>query len=176
MTEDGSKQLVNDRVMGRIMPYFIQKKGYYSGTVETTYYARLSESTLNIYLKGFVENCQNQYPFSDFCQLQARGSVERQNRANIKKFIAKHDSVYVYGAGQIAEDISKYSHEYKAYIVSDGQKKPHEFHNKKVWYLSEVVLDENDGIIVAMDQKHSMEVLPNLERLGYAKNIMTLKR
>lgn len=175
MVNEEVRLFSNDELLCMTLPYYIQEKGFYSGTVETAYFARLYESTLCIYLKGLVKSCKHRYTFSDFCQLREKEKIEELNRREIKKFLAEHKNVYVYGAGNIAEDISRYSQKYYAYVVSDGQEKPEQFHGRKVRYLSEISLHKDDGIIIALDRKHSLEVLPILEQMGYGDKILRLK-
>lgn len=100
--------------------------------------------------------------------------VQRMKMAEVIEFCRRYDHVYLYGTGGCAEIFYKYLFEAGIYIqaaiVSDGEIK-REFHGKKVYFFSELSLDENrDCIVVTPFETTSRGIIAMLKQNGYENN------
>lgn len=100
--------------------------------------------------------------------------VQRMKMAEVIEFCRRYDHVYLYGTGGCSEIFYKYLFEAGIYIhaaiISDGEIK-REFHGKRVYYLSELSLDENrDCIVVTPFEPTARKIIAMLKQNGYENN------
>jgi rhamnosyltransferase len=142
--------------------YLAQDRGYYSGVVESEEYAALNEINQGIYLRELVNQVTEQYggcrTFLDMKKYIFSGAIDR--------FCMKYKEIYIYGIGQMTRNYRQYICNVSGYIVSDGQNNPGEFNQQKVYFLSEIPVREDVGIVVCLDKKFQAQVIPALEQRG----------
>lgn len=142
--------------------YFAQHMGYYSGIVESAEYASMNEVNMQHYLKQITSqvrrNCGNFKLFSEMQDSIFSGAMQ--------KFCSKYSRILIYGAGEMAERKRDLLPNVEAYIVSDGQMKPDSLGGKPVRYLSEITPSDDCGIIICLNEKNQMQVIPLLEKQG----------
>lgn len=142
--------------------YIAQGKGYFSGIVESKSYAQMNEINKQYYLDAICSQIREQFGmFQNFGELQQVLS----ERAVID-YCQRHEKVYVYGTGKVAEKYSLIIPNIEAYVVSDGQNKLQEFQSKKVLYFSEIRNNANLGLVICLDKKNQAQVVPNLLDAG----------
>ena len=97
----------------------------------------------------------------------------------IKRFSAKYENIYIYGAGEFAKDIARGMNQYKipfvSFIISDDQNKEKwSFNGKyKVEYLSNIVGSTNNiGVIICIGEKNQKEVVNVLEKKKFTNYIL----
>ncbi len=149
-----------------IWVYLAQSQGYLSGTVESVNYAKMNEINKQYYLDAVCAQIRDQFGcFSNFAALQ-----KLLSKKAVIEYCQKHEGVYVYGTGKIAEEYSPIMPNIKAYVVSDSQKKLKVFLQKKVFYLSEVETDRDNcqiGLVICLDNKNQAQVLPQILERGF---------
>jgi hypothetical protein len=96
-----------------------------------------------------------------------------RDRKYVVNFCSKYNRIYLYGAGKTAELFYSYLNEEEiplyGVIVSDGQEK-HDFHNLPIFNFSECQIQEDDGIILAMNSANRKTIIPKLVEKGLKKN------
>lgn len=142
--------------------YFAQDKGYYSGIVESVEYASMNEVNLQYYINQITSQISRQYGgFNRFYEMK-----EELLFAALDVFCRKYPRVLVYGVGEVAKNYRKFLPNIEAYIVSDGQKKMRELDGISVKYLSEIEISEEHGIVLCLNVRNQMQVIPLLEKMG----------
>ncbi len=129
------------------LPERIRKLGYYSAIAQTADYA----------WKELAQFNQNRTKM-----------IFQTPEAYLDEFWFKYDRRFIYGTGDIAEEVTKYLmlkgwNEYEGYIVSKRKLDNQEYYGKKVWQLNEIS-GENIGIILAVNYTHLKEILPLLNQ------------
>jgi rhamnosyltransferase len=163
------------QVEAMLLPYWCQSRRYYTGVIESTKYARLRETANNIMISGMVKILNNSLQFKTYVALNNTVNFLKKNIVAIDDYISKRNKVYIYGTGKIAGMIAECSMGYYGFVVSDGMNKEKTFHKKNVMYLSEISLDYDDGIILALNEENSTQVFPLLIERGYEHQILKLK-
>lgn len=145
-----------------IWSYLAQDAGYYSGIVESTDYAAIKEVNSQHYLNQIVAQVRRQYGFFDsFSKMKEKilvGALER--------FCAKHQRIFVYGIGGMAERYKMLLLDVEGYVVSDGQNKPEQWNGKQVIYLSELKELEDCGVILCLNERNQEKIIPMLQERG----------
>ncbi|WP_196606658.1 hypothetical protein [Pectinatus frisingensis] len=103
-----------------------------------------------------------------------------KDRIKILQFCSHYKNIYLYGAGDCCKLINNYLIEEKinisGVIVSDNHKRSDEFLGYSVYCVSQIKLDEKfDGIIVAVGNKYQKEIIENLKKYRYIKNVYVQK-
>lgn len=79
----------------------------------------------------------------------------------LEDFYNNHKKIYVYGKGKISKSIVNYfkvkNWNIAAFVVSDGQEK-----DKDTLYISELKLDKDDGLIIALGKRNYMQIQDKL--------------
>lgn len=103
----------------------------------------------------------------------AIGAKIRKNMDNISRitrFCEQFSEIYVYGAGNAAEEVLTYFAEEgikcAGVIVSDKRRKSTLFKGIKVYEFSEIKYDNSMGIILALAPFNQMDVLKNIKDNG----------
>lgn len=100
---------------------------------------------------------------------------EQMLKKRIEKFCRQYDKIYIYGAGKKADRYTKYLNELKipfeAYLVSEvtenGRIKEE---HKIIPYSDEIIKDEKIGILFALNEKNTREVIKSFScRINYRK-------
>mgnify|MGYP003302151991 CR=1 FL=1 len=143
--------------------YLCQHEGFYAGIVETTEYASMNEINQKYYLDILVEQIKNQYgEFHSFLECK-----QKIFQGALYKFCSQYKKIYIYGTGYMAGKYSALISNIEGYIVSDGQQKQEYIDNKKVYFLSEIDIKNEIGIIICLDKKYQVQVLPLLRERGF---------
>lgn len=149
-------------ILGMLWTYIVQDAGFYSGIVESESYAAMNEVNYQYYLETLANKVRMQYgEFEDFMKLRKyvfEGALSR--------FCRQYSRLLIYGTGYMAEIYRNLVPSFWAYVVSDGQPKVEEIDGVKVFYLSEIEVTEDMGILVCLDEEHQAQVVPMLENRG----------
>lgn len=107
-------------------------------------------------------------------------------RKEINQFIAKHKSIYIYGAGKEAGNIFSHFFFYqnnpglRGFIISDNQERKNKiYRGYPVYYLSEVKKDNPIAIVVGLNKENSRDVfmsLSNIENVKFLWKSIDVKR
>lgn len=142
--------------------YIAQEFGYYSGIVESDFYASMNTINKQKYLEQICndvrESIGNFSNYKEFKRLlKAQSLIE---------YCKSHEKVYVYGAGDYANLYSGFIPNLKAYVVSDGRPKSAELNGKRILYLSEVEMHDGAGFVLCMDKKNQGQIMERLSEKG----------
>ncbi|MCI8665726.1 MAG: hypothetical protein HFG82_03535 [Dorea sp.] len=146
-----------------IYPYLAQKKGFYSGRV-------LSSNSMSERIGEYRQKLSR--IVKD--RLVYRGVKEFRNvrRVNQKliHFCRKYNALYIYGAGGIGNEcfiyLKMHGIRVRGFVVSDGKRNDFEISKARVWELSELTHDENNGFIIAVNRTDRDGILETLGRKG----------
>ena len=142
--------------VGYLLGYVAQSKGMLSGVCETAEYAGMNQINQQGYLNALVKQMYRQgNDIDSFLDMQK--SITRDK---IDNFVKKYKKILIYGTGKKAreyEDLLCIDYEY---VISDGMTKT----NKGELYLSQVVPDNDMGIIVCLNESNQRKVIPLLEK------------
>lgn len=142
--------------------YLVQDAGFYAGIVESAEYASMNEVNLQYYLDQISACIKQKYgKFDTFFEME-----EKVYLGTLRKFREKYPKVFVYGVGETARQYRSLLQDAEAYLVSDGEKKPVEMNGKPVKYLSEVIVPDDYGIILCLNESNQKQVIPLLEQRG----------
>lgn len=158
------KDLILNKLCPFVWTYAAQSLGFYTGIVESNDYAALNEINQQNYLQQIVAQVNKQYgEINSFLDLQ-----RQIFKGKLLEFCNKHNRIYVYGAGYKAKQYEKLIPDIEAYIVSDGQPRNKREDGKPVLFLSEIVEDEDLGIVVCLNEKNQEQVIPLLKRRKFS--------
>lgn len=96
-------------------------------------------------------------------------------KKKIVKFCRRYDKIYIYGAGKKADRYTRYLNElgisFEAYLVSTMDENDSIKENHKVIpYNDELIKDEKNGILFALNEKHTREVIKDFsDKVNYNK-------
>lgn len=142
--------------------YLSQDAGYYSGIVESVDYASMNEVNMQYYLQMITSQVRKQCgQFNNFFEFE-RVILS----CALERFCGSYSTILVYGVGEMATNYKKLFPKVNAYVVSDGQTKPENFEGYPVKYLSEVREIPDCGIILCLNKKNQMQVIPLLKTYG----------
>lgn len=150
-------------ILPYIWTYIVQHVGFVSGIVESTDYASMNEVNFNIYLNEILLRVRDQFHIKFEEKWELNKEIFRKALAIYSQ---KYKNIYVYGTGYVAQEYKDYFSHIEGYIVSDGYPRQNEINGIKVYYLSEVCMTEDLGIVVCMDKKNQSEVIPLLINKG----------
>ena len=145
-----------------LLGYVAQAAGYYSGIVESDFYASMNTINKQKYLERMCNDVRES--LGDFSNYK-----EFKRLVRVQSMIAysnKHNEIYVYGAGDYANLYSGFISNLKAYVVSDGRPKNEELNGKKILYLSEVDIHAGTGFVLCMDKKNQGQIMEKLSEKG----------
>lgn len=152
-----------------LMKYFwiflAQEKGFFSGVVESTEYASINEVNMQYYLKEISNEIRRHCgEYSSFLEMKKK--IFKQNAS---KFCSKYTKIYLYGIGSMAKTYKNIIPHVEGFIVSDGQPNCKMLDNIPVYYLSEVQVNDEVGVIVCVDRKiqSTIETILNDKGINY---------
>ncbi len=131
------------------LPEIVREQGYYSAIVESDAYSKTE-------VKRWHQKIYENELKSFFCR----------SENNFYKFWNSYEKRYIFGTGKIAEKFTKYLFQmnwniFEGYITSEKQRGDQLFYGKRVWQIDEIE-GEGVGIVIAMSDKNTREVLPIL--------------
>lgn len=142
--------------------YLAQDMGYYSGIVESSEYASMNEVNLQYYLSQIAFGVRQIYgDFETFSEMK-----EKVFFGGLIKYSKNYTKILVYGAGYMARKCKRLLHDVEAYVVSDGQEKPERIDGIPVRYLSEIVVPDDCGMVLCLNEENQKQVIPLLEDRG----------
>lgn len=156
MQQDGTISHALERIWG----YAAQSRGYYTGTVMNNEYASMRMSAVQALMIESVTLLRKYRK----CELPS--DVLNPFEERLREYCEKYSTVFIYGAGDIgrkcAEWFEKQGIKYAGFIVSEGENR-----GDNIYKLSEVSLQENTGVVVAVSKKYEQEIVENLEHVNY---------
>lgn len=145
----------------RILAYVAQHEGYYTGSIMTTECA----SNLNVNYAHMLSGVLDKYIIPD--GIFKFADIDTINSSELQKFCNKYKKIYIYGAGMYGTQCIKglYSRidSFMGFIVSDGRRNKNNLGDYKIYEWSEVELNEDVGIILALSKVYQNEIIPILE-------------
>lgn len=142
--------------------FLAQDAGYYSGIIENLDYASMNEVNLQNYLNYFANLVRRTCgDFSNYSEMW-----EKIRICALESFCGKYARIMVYGAGEEARIHSGLIPDIDVYVVSDDQNKQPELNGIKVKYLSEIEPSDDCGIVLFMNKRNQMQVIPLLREHG----------
>ncbi|MCI8466529.1 MAG: hypothetical protein HFI63_11875 [Lachnospiraceae bacterium] len=151
-----------DSCLSYLWPYLAQDAGYYSGVVESSEYAAMNEINLSYYLTQLASQIRRECgEFYDF-----DGLKRKLLSIGIKEFCADYSEIFIYGIGDLARKYKVLVPNVKGYVISDGQKKPENFEGLPVKYLSELMISNNCGVVLCLNEENQTQVIPLLKARG----------
>ncbi len=145
-----------------IWGYLAQDLKYYSGIVESAEYASINEVNLQFYLQDATYQIRKYgNDFSNFKEMKNNTRIEA-----LQAFCIKYPKVFVYGAGDMANRYSAFIPNIEAYVVSDGKEKADKLYGISIKFLSEIQVPDNWGMVVCVDDKNQLQVMPMLKKYG----------
>lgn len=107
--------------------------------------------------------------YAEACHL-VRKKVDEvgDEKKRIKAFSDKFDYTLIMGCGKIAGELffqlQEMGIEVSGFVISNNQKAPLEYHEKKVWRMDEIPFDkQNVGVLIGIQKAIKTEVLQSLE-------------
>lgn len=149
----------------RCLIYVAQKNGYFSGILENTDFAKTHINGLQRMLSAIIkEQSQRQY-FTSF-----KGFIQSAENNELVEFCRKYHNIYIYGAGAFGIKVRKTLQNQRisvsGFIVSDGQTKKDGI-DLPCYYLSEIEVSKQIGIIVSATKTYKAEMIQNLRQKGW---------
>lgn len=149
----------------RCFIFIAQYEGYFSGIVENEEYTAMHITDMQRMLSKLISLESNEKYFSDFY-----GVCHTFVDDSLNSFCEKYKKIYIYGAGVFGHRLLKVLQHreiaVQGFIISDGQtmKENLELH---CYYLSQILVTENTGIIIAATKKYRGEILQELREQGH---------
>lgn len=153
---------LNVRGLGRMFPYIAQSKGYYSGMVMNLDYASYTINTIQRTMSEILKHELVQSKITDLQSLLINRLIE---------YCKKKKCIYIFGAGGTAEIVAcilkNNGVKFIGYLISDHFIKRDDLDNK-IYHISEVTIDtDEDGIIIAINQRNRKGVLGEIQDKGF---------
>lgn len=153
----------------RILPYVAQSEGYYSGIMMTAEYASLYTCNYQYMIDNIVDKIVLKDIFKNE-SLNYSDILDKKQKVHM--FANRFSNIYIYGAGMFGQkclDILEDEHKkkVKGFLVSDGHKMNSELRGIPIIEISQICPKEDEGIIVALNLKNMLEVLPELKNRGF---------
>ena len=95
---------------------------------------------------------------ADIYQRSINGEIRPYNPEQIIKFCDKYSEIYLFGKGEYAENIEQYLSDNGIVIAGNIVSKKEREINQRLFEIEEFEVKPWNGIIVALNQKHLMEV------------------
>lgn len=154
-------------ILEKTYPYIAQSQGYYSGVVMTKecasrftcdYFYLLSRSIYDLCVDKGIQEFKN----------------IRSVNSKLQEFCNQFKGIYIYGGGEIGYSCLLYLQakniEVKGFIISYGITDD-DFAGKKVNTLSEVEIEPDVGVVIALTKMHVKDVERLLKEKGNIKYI-----
>lgn len=103
---------------------------------------------------------------------------EKKRKKRIKKFCEKYEMIYIFGCGQMGDLFAGYLEDmnvnYKGFLVSKGRQDKSVLHGKPVREVDlDIVEDEKNGIIFALNELNTRQVINSLGNIKVRAGIYT---
>lgn len=159
------REMIDSKSFWRNLPYVAKEKGYACGVITTEEYMSASLSDYHYMLSGIAQNVLLHKGVQEFKNI-------RKVNPGLNEFCREHSICYIYGAGECGRECSAYLNllgvNAQGYLVSDGRKATGQFEDLdlKMYELSEINIDSDTGIIIAMNHSNTASVRKILEERG----------
>lgn len=163
--------------LARAMPYICQKKLFYTSVIESLKFGSVYEQMQQIYLRYFLDRiCGQEYKIP-FGKIDKFLNLKELYMTDILEFVKKHNRIFIYGCGEIAELVLKLNviKNIKGFIVSDGTNKLEMYESYPVYFLSELQIKAGDGVIVALNDKNTVQVRDDVINKFTEKHVLFFK-
>lgn len=159
-----NKSLISDyKKFCSSLPYVARDQGYACGIIMTGEYASVSISNYHYMLSGIVANILLRLEIQEFKNV-------RKINPQLTGFCAKYPSCYIYGAGECGRECYAFLQlsgvNVSGFIVSDGKKDADKYEDLEIFELSDLTIDENTGIVIAMNHTNTSKVIKILKERG----------
>jgi hypothetical protein len=168
--------------IAKLLPYVCQKNKYLTEVVESTIYAAFYEKAQMSYIRNVIDVCENGISadvrgIDYFTDMKKIYILKEMNEDNIRAFVKAHKQIYIYGCGEIAKLLfmSRLVNGLCGFIVSDGERKSKLFFGYPISELSEIEPEKELGVIVALNEKNSMQVEKGISEKFKQGHILLLK-
>ncbi|MDE7430496.1 MAG: rhamnan synthesis F family protein [Lachnospiraceae bacterium] len=150
----------------RILPFVAQDSGYDTGVIMSRKYA----SSMLLCLKGYMTNTY------DFLHQKMKISFEHQLHSydelknTIERYFHEYKKVFIYGVGiwgmEFLDNLCFWGYRPDGFIVSDGHRSFDMTDDIKVYELSEIDVNEECGIFIAVNYDLQREIEGKLLERG----------
>ncbi|SEJ87699.1 rhamnosyltransferase [Propionispira arboris] len=149
----------------RCFIFIAQYEGYFSGIVENEEYTAMHITDMQRMLSKVICLESHEKYFSSFY-----GLCSMFVNDGLSSFCEKYKNIYIYGAGafghRLLNVLKKRGIDVRGFIISDGQKMKENI-DLRCYYLSQVLVTENTGIVIAATKKYQNEILQELRAKGH---------
>lgn len=146
----------------------LKRDGYYIGEVYIQEYAETYLTNYSFILNELIRNVLLPQGVEEVCCLF-------KINMELIDFAQKYSKIYVYGAGKYGEKCLEYLEENNinvdGVIVSNGMKFEEYFQQYRIYEISELKLEDDIGIIIALNQKNTEVVKKLIEINGFENTI-----
>lgn len=160
--DDWSKKVIHN----------LKREGYCIGEIYTQEYAETYLTNYSLILNELIRNVLLPQGVEEVCCLF-------KINMGLIDFAQKYSKIYVYGAGKYGEKCLDYLEENNinvdGVVVSNGMKFENYFHQYKIYEISELKIEDDIGIIVALNKKNS-EVVKRLIKINGFENIIEFSK
>ncbi len=163
-------EMIDSKTFWHNLPYVAKDQGYACGVIMTEEYMSASLSDYHYMLSGIAKNILLHKGIQEFRNI-------RKINSELDDFCRKHSVCYIYGAGECGRECSAYLRllgvNAQGYLVSDGRKAADQFEDLdlETFELSEINIDNDTGIIIAMNQSNTASVIKILEERGICEYV-----
>lgn len=155
----------------RVLPYVAEAQHYQTEIIMNDQYASMELVNYHFMLNNLVSHISEQTYFVSYRDLIHH--INYFDYSGIKGFSHKYECIYIYGTGNTAYEttlyLKKQNIQFGGYIVSDNYKKTDCFMEKPVWRISDMKPDSHMGIIVAVNNSNSIQVVMDLKKRGFSE-------
>lgn len=150
----------------RSLVYVSQDAGYFSGIVENNEYASLRTVNLQRMISRIVDIESKEHYFVTY-----KGLCDTLlGEGKLIKFCERYKNKYIYGAGafglRLYEVLRNKKIKIDGFIISDEQKMKEDL-PVQCYYLSDISISDDTGIIVAANNKYKNEMVKELTHKGW---------
>lgn len=159
----------------RCFAYVAQDAGYETGIVMTDRFAGERMDYMQNTLRTAFSH------LSEAINVSTIAEIERYDilRNELSSAMSADSYIYIYGAGvygrQCADWVKSWDYQVRAFLVTSKEGTGQQYLGIPVVQFSEIELDENAILIIAVSEKYKREIMEEIEKgKGIAKNILSL--
>ncbi len=147
----------------RSFAYIAQDAGYDTGIVMTDRFAGERMDYLQKILTSSFDRLEESLDICSVYELEKTNLLYK----SLTEFAEKCSSVYIYGAGYYGKRCAKLLHaalyEIEGFVVSDKERNKKRLRDVPIIPISELELEKDSGIIIAVSEKVKEEIMKNIE-------------
>lgn len=147
----------------RSFAYIAQDAGYDTGIVMTDRFAGERMDYLQKILTASFNRLEKSLDICSVYELEKTNLIYK----SLTEFAEKCSSIYIYGAGYYGKRCAKLLHadlyKIKGFVVSDKERNKKRLGDVPIIPISELELERDSGIIIAVSEKVKEEIMKNIE-------------